>query len=222
MHCVKCGTKLPDNARFCTNCGEKVSSSQGSPIYSDAQEKETVLAGDMETKIYMNPINDKNIEMDNQTEPAVHIGTEFENEVVVNQPYANEPVVNQPYGNEPVVNQPYGNAPMGEQPYVNNPTGNQPYGSASYGNEPVEDKGLSIASMIAGIVSLVFFCCMPGFNAIPAVAGLVLGIIGRNKGGKGMALAGIITSSIALALCLVALIGCIGLAVTGYSSYSYF
>ncbi len=66
-------------------------------------------------------------------------------------------------------------------------------------------KGLSIASMILGIVSVVFCCCL-WYIAIPAgIVGLILGIVGIRKGGegRGMAIAGIITSSIAIILAIV-------------------
>lgn len=66
-------------------------------------------------------------------------------------------------------------------------------------------KGLSIASMVLGIISVVFCCCL-WYIAIPAgIIGLILGIVGIKKSseGHGMAIAGIITSSIAIILGLV-------------------
>jgi len=60
---------------------------------------------------------------------------------------------------------------------------------------PQEQKGLSIASMVCGILSLVgCWCC--GLGVVLAIVAIVLGIIGRKKGGKGFALAGIICGSI--------------------------
>ena len=64
-------------------------------------------------------------------------------------------------------------------------------------------KGLAIASMVLGIVSLVLFCAWP-ISGPCAIVGLILGIIagGRAKrgeaGGRGMATAGVITSAIAI------------------------
>ena len=66
-------------------------------------------------------------------------------------------------------------------------------------------KGLSIASMILGIVSVLCSCCL-WFIAIPAgIVGLILGIVGIKRGGegRGMAIAGIITSSVSIVLGLV-------------------
>ena len=69
--------------------------------------------------------------------------------------------------------------------------------------EPVEEKkGFSIASMVLGIVGFLAWC-IPLFGLPICVTGLVLGILGRKKGGKGMALAGIIMCAITLVLTLV-------------------
>ena len=65
-------------------------------------------------------------------------------------------------------------------------------------SQPVEEKkGLSIASMILGIVGLVAWC-LPIVGFPVCLTGLILGIIGIKKGGKGMAIAGIIMCSITL------------------------
>ena len=78
------------------------------------------------------------------------------------------------------------------------PMGN-PYGQPEQGNQ-----GFAIAGMVLGIVSLV--CCCSGYFA------LVLGIIGfilslvsliQKKPGKGMAITGIVCSSIAFILIIV-------------------
>ena len=58
--------------------------------------------------------------------------------------------------------------------------------------------GLSIASMVLGIIALL--SVLLWFIAMPlGIAALVLGIIGRNKGAKGMAIAGIVTGALAIA-----------------------
>ena len=69
-------------------------------------------------------------------------------------------------------------------------------------SQPVEEKkGLSTASMILGIVGLVAWC-LPIVGSPVCITGLILGIIGIKKGGKGMAIAGIIMCSITLLLTL--------------------
>lgn len=66
-----------------------------------------------------------------------------------------------------------------------------------YGYMPEEDKGMSIASMVLGIIGLLAWC-IPLFGYPITIVGLVLGIKGKNKGGRGMAIAGIVMSIIGL------------------------
>ena len=63
-----------------------------------------------------------------------------------------------------------------------------------------KSSGLSIASMVCGIVGLVLSCCVPYLPLILGIVGLVLGAISLRKqaGGKGMAVAGIVCSIITL------------------------
>ena len=70
-------------------------------------------------------------------------------------------------------------------------------------SQPVveEKKGLSLTSMILGIVGFLAWC-IPLLGFPVCITGLILGIIGIKKGGKGMAIAGIIMCSITLLLTL--------------------
>jgi hypothetical protein len=69
-------------------------------------------------------------------------------------------------------------------------------------SQPVEEKkGLSLTSMILGIVGFLAWC-IPLLGFPVCITGLILGIIGIKKGGKGMAIAGIIMCSITLLLTL--------------------
>ena len=65
-----------------------------------------------------------------------------------------------------------------------------------------EQKGFSIASMGLGIVGLVAWC-LPIIGFPVTIVGLVLGILGIKKGGKGMAIAGIILSAITLVITMI-------------------
>lgn len=58
---------------------------------------------------------------------------------------------------------------------------------------------MGLVGMIIGIVALVF-CWVPIFNWLLALAGLVFSIVGLFKQPKGMAIAGVICSGIALLL----------------------
>lgn len=65
-----------------------------------------------------------------------------------------------------------------------------------------EKKGLSIASMVLGIVGLV--CCCFWYIAIPcSILAIIFGILGKKKGGKGMAIAGLVLGIIAIALFII-------------------
>ena len=67
------------------------------------------------------------------------------------------------------------------------------------GGLPEEKKGMSIASLVLGIVGLIAWC-LPLIGYPVSIVGIILGAVGMKKGGKGMAIAGIILC----ALCLIA------------------
>lgn len=72
--------------------------------------------------------------------------------------------------------------------------------------EKQESKGLSIASMVLGIISVVLFCY--AYISIPcAILAIIFGIIGMKKGGKGMGIAGFVLGIIAIALYLLVALG---------------
>ena len=64
---------------------------------------------------------------------------------------------------------------------------------------PKEQTGLSIASLILGIVGLLAWC-IPCLGFVVGITGLILGIIGMKKGGKTMAIVGIVLSGLTLLL----------------------
>lgn len=79
--------------------------------------------------------------------------------------------------------------------------------NAPVDNEPEAGKGMAIASMVLGIVSIVMLCCSYWISVPCAVVGLILGIIHNKKNGKnGMAIAGIVCSIVSLVLLVLLLI----------------
>lgn len=71
-----------------------------------------------------------------------------------------------------------------------------------------QGSGFSIASMVLGIVSIVFSCCL-WYIALPCgVVGLVLGVLSLRdkKPGRNTAIAGIVMCIVSLALAVVAII----------------
>lgn len=66
--------------------------------------------------------------------------------------------------------------------------------------------GLAVASMVTGIVSVIF-CFIAGLGLIMGSAALIMGIFGLKKvNGKGMAITGIATGGIALLINLIIII----------------
>lgn len=97
-----------------------------------------------------------------------------------------------------------------------------PYMSAPGNMPPKQTDGLGIASMVLGIVSII--CCWATFfGFLLGVVGLILGLCAKKSDGKksGFAIAGIITSSIGVALgilCFIFIIARIEI----YPSENYF
>jgi hypothetical protein len=79
--------------------------------------------------------------------------------------------------------------------------------------------GLAIASLICGILGLVGICGY-GVGVLPAIAGLICGLMSKTKGG--IRTAGIVCSAIAIGLCLLAivLILVMGVAILGSAAAS--
>ena len=106
--------------------------------------------------------------------------------------------------------------PVYQQPVYQAPA--QPVYQAPVAPASVPGKGLGIAGMILGIISLVFVCVF--YICIPcSIIGLILGCVGNSKAKavgmkNGMATAGVACSSIALGITLVILL----LAVVGCST----
>lgn len=150
-------------------------------------------------------------------------------------PYAQQPPYGQPaaYGQQPPAQAPYGQSPYGQaqygqarygqaqygQPGYGQPA--NPYGQPSYYGVAAEPKGLSIASMICGIIGIV----TGGFLAVPQIAAVILGHIALKKepAGRGFALTGLITGYVGILFGLLWLVFLIiGLAMASqYGSYNY-
>ncbi len=131
---------------------------------------------------------------------------------------ANEPPAAQTpsFGNQPppYAQQPASYGPTSAGPPPNGGQWRPTPGQQGYGGpKPPSAQGLSIASMVLGIVSLVMFCFWP-IALICAIIGLSLGGVAISKinsgsvsaDGKGMAIAGVTCSLIGLAISVVLLI----------------
>lgn len=114
-------------------------------------------------------------------------------------------------------NIPNGNAANQQQPnfsgqsYQQSTAGQSPYNynnTYSTPNTPLTNNnsnGFGIASLILGICSIAICCCY-GVGAIPAIIGLILGILQNQKNANGIATAGIVLGIIGILLNAVCLI----------------
>lgn len=129
--------------------------------------------------------------------------------------------------------------PYGQPDYTQQNNYQQPYNQPNYTQQYPsyndaqfqynKNDGKAIASLVLGIVGLVFFCCGACFFC--SIPGLILGIVSK-KGrpqNNGMAIAGIVLSAIGIAvfLYIIFYIIMVGVNVTAYSDllgnyYSYY
>lgn len=84
-------------------------------------------------------------------------------------------------------------------------TYNDPYSTPNTPLTNNNSNGFGIASLILGICSIAICCCY-GVGAIPAIIGLILGILQNKKNANGIATAGIILGIIGILLNVVWLI----------------
>lgn len=89
----------------------------------------------------------------------------------------------------------------GQSPY----TYNDPYSTPNTPLTNDQSNGMGIASLILGICSIAICCCY-GVGAIPAIIGLILGILQNKKNANGIATAGIVLGIIGILLNVVWLI----------------
>ncbi len=84
----------------------------------------------------------------------------------------------------------------------NNFDGNQSNQVGNYnGGNNKNGVGLGVASMVLGILAILFSCCFYYLSVPLSLVGLILGAVGIKKNnGKGMAIAGLVLSIISLAL----------------------
>lgn len=141
-----------------------------------------------------------------------------------------EPQYQQPGYQEPVYQQPQYQTPQYQEPQYQS-TGNsnqqsqyqqydsgqgqyQQYSQYQQYQQPNKKKGLAIASLVCGIVSLVINCCLWYVSLPVSIVGIILGIISiKNKeDAKPMAIVGIVLCSLAVLLAIILLISCIAIA----------
>lgn len=83
-----------------------------------------------------------------------------------------------------------------------------PYNQVPGGDAPQGGAGLAIASMVLGICAVVLGCCIGWLGLVLGLVGLILGGVSLSKKtpGKGMAIAGLVLSIIAVAFAVIGMI----------------
>ncbi len=76
--------------------------------------------------------------------------------------------------------------------------------------EEKKSNGLGVASLVLGIVSIIFsFIGLSTIGLIIGIVGIVLGVMARKKNPTGMAKAGLVCSIIGTVLCALMFIACV-------------
>ena len=93
-----------------------------------------------------------------------------------------------------------------QQGYPQQQYSQQGYTQQTAGSEG--GSGLGIASMVLGIVALVFSCCLYYVSLPCALVGLILGAVSlaKKKPGKGMAIAGLVCSIISIVPAIIVIV----------------
>jgi hypothetical protein len=144
------------------------------------------------------------------------------------QPPHEQPPYEQPgYGQAPYPQG--GQAPYGQQGYGQPGYGQQGYGQPGYGYDPYagyrpRTNGKALAALWTGVGALVLsLCCLGVLGVVPIVLGVKARKEVRTSGGQqtgdGMALAGIITGAVAIAVSLLLAIGLVALFANGQASF---
>jgi hypothetical protein len=118
-----------------------------------------------------------------------------------------------PYQNNSYQNNTYQNNPYQNTPYQNNPNQYNQYQQYQTPVQP-QSNGMAVGALICGIIGFILSCCL-WYVAIPlSIAGLVLGILvlKNKKGGKTLAIVGIILCAITMIIGIFAAIMVIAVA----------
>ena len=190
MFCPYCGTQNAEYSKFCAGCGAKIGAEQ--PVMEQPQPVFEAA-----------PVYEPQTVCDPQ--PVCDPMSISESQSACNpQPICEAQPVQQPFYQPNMYQQPSAQPTYYQQPMY--PAYQQP--------APLPGKGLGIAGMILGIVSLVC-CCVWYISGLCAVVGLILSIVSVVQGRKagktnGYALAGIICCAIGLLFAAIMLLAFIG------------
>lgn len=181
MQCNNCGKDLLPGAEFCGNCGARIVSSNAQP--------QTIPTPDAQAS----PSPVQSADPAPQVQPSsapTNVGVTPTPAESVDQPTANVATQDTPLTAQ--------SAPIAVSPQ-------QPAQPTTFAVQKQESQGLSIASLVLGIFAIL--SSLLWIVSIPlAIIAIILGFIGKGKGGKGMALAGIILAGISIVISILFLV----------------
>lgn len=209
MNCISCGKTLDPNVRFCSDCGTQIvdtSVTQHAPAISSSESEKNVCVScgkTLKPKMRFCNCCGTQVTITPVTPPA--------STAPATQSFAPLPTAGITYtdhatqGAGSVVSSQCVNYQQPQQQLVL---------PATALHKPIHPPGhgMAIASMVLGIISVVF--CWVFYFGIPcSIVGLVLGVIGKKKNSEagatsGMATAGIVCSIIALAINILLITAC--------------
>ena len=179
IFCTQCGGENNGNAKFCSNCGAKLEQpvTAAEDTASTNVYAEGIFSGDNMTSPY---------EKVTDTEEIKPEGRSVQEEIQINYGYSQN---NDTFNNNPMYSQ-----VSQTQYYAGEDTSKTGGGNI----------GVSIASLVCGILSILC-CCATYFSLILAIAAIVLGILSivKKYDGMGMAIAGIAVGGVAIVIDIV-------------------
>lgn len=217
MFCVKCGYQNDDGSKFCINCGTALTAA--SPENKAQKEEEKPVEEVLQNRENVSEEQKEQVAAEAEqvvpaaqpeviSEPQNYNGAVYQQQVYQQQGYQQQGYQQQGYQQQGYQQQGYQ-----QQGYQ------QPVYPQYVPAQPIPGKGLGIASMVLGIVSL-WLCAA----FIPALLAIIFGAVSKNKGYKGgMATAGIVCGIISVVLFFIYIIlgVVVGIGVAG-SEFLYY
>lgn len=204
--CKNCGSEILDNAKFCSNCGAKQEEIRKEPEDFFAESSNTSSADNWFSSGDAQPVYEK-VEAEILNEAKEDNVFSSSQGAYSGSNYAQSEIDIQYDSDDTQGTYQSQDAYQSQSTYQSQPTGY--YASSESIQVQGGNVGLSVASMVCGILSILC-CCFTFFGFVLAVAAIILGVIclKNHYEGKGMAIAGIICGGVSLfLLILIAIVG---------------
>lgn len=203
IYCTQCGGENNGTAKFCSNCGAKLeqpaaaADTASTNVYADG-----LFSGESTTSSYERITDAEEIKPE---------GSAAQEEIKINYGYSQSDYSQNDYSQN---SNTYNSDPV----YSYSSNQNQYYSAEDTGKVTGGNIGVSIASLVCGIFSIIC-CCATYFALVLAIAAIVLGIIAivKKYDGQGMAIAGIATGGVGVVIAIFTII----IALTSYGTSDF-